>query len=143
MKTANQTKSCSWARKWSEYIRTKCGFLRFRFGLVRFTVFLLYWFGFEHPYSKSQNWKMIKEITLYFDIFWYKSTLLFSSFFSLAIINHKRYCLAQTQLYHVRFLTFVFTIFFSLKNNIIKKEQFKSYFFSYLLSFLTYFEHTM
>jgi len=26
IKTANQTKPCDWVKKWSEYIRTKCGF---------------------------------------------------------------------------------------------------------------------
>jgi len=51
MKTANQTKPCGWARKWSDYIRTKCSFLWFRFGLVRFAVFQLDWFGLEHPYN--------------------------------------------------------------------------------------------
>jgi len=42
IKTANRTKPCGWVKNWSEYIRTKCDFLRF-------AVFLLDWFGFEHP----------------------------------------------------------------------------------------------
>jgi len=43
MKTANQTKPSGWARKWSDYIQTKCDFLRIWFGLVWFTIF--YWVG--------------------------------------------------------------------------------------------------
>ena len=50
MQTANRTEPCGSVQKSSEFIRTKCGFLRFRFGLVWFAVFLLGWFGFEHPY---------------------------------------------------------------------------------------------
>jgi len=38
IKTANQTKPYDWVKKWSEYIQTKCNFLRFWFGLVRFAV---------------------------------------------------------------------------------------------------------
>ena len=48
IKSANQTKR--WVKKWSEYIQTKCDFLRFRFWLVRFAIFLLDWFNFEKPY---------------------------------------------------------------------------------------------
>jgi len=49
MQTANQTEPRGLVQKSSEFIRTKCGFLRFWFGLVWFAVFLLGWFGFEHP----------------------------------------------------------------------------------------------
>jgi len=45
MQTANQT-----ARFNAKVIRIKCSFLRFRFGLGWFAIFLLGWFGFEHPY---------------------------------------------------------------------------------------------
>jgi len=51
--TANRTKLRGSVQKSSEFIRTLCGFLRFRFGLGWFVVFLLCWFGFEHPYFKS------------------------------------------------------------------------------------------
>jgi len=43
------TKPCGWVKKWSEYIQTICGFLRFRFRLVHFAIFLSDWFSFEHP----------------------------------------------------------------------------------------------
>jgi hypothetical protein len=36
-------------KKSSKYIQTKCGFCSFRFGLIRFTVLLLVWFGYDHP----------------------------------------------------------------------------------------------
>jgi len=49
MQTANQTKPRGSMQKSSEFIRTKCGSLQFRFGLVWFAVFLLGWFGFQHP----------------------------------------------------------------------------------------------
>jgi len=49
-----QTESRGSVQKSSEFIRTKCGFLRFRFGLVWFAVFLFVWFGYEHPYLQVQ-----------------------------------------------------------------------------------------
>jgi hypothetical protein len=33
----------------SKYIQTKCGFCGFWFGLVRFVILLLDWFGYDHP----------------------------------------------------------------------------------------------
>ena len=45
---------CGSVRKPSKYIQTKCGFCGFRFGLVRFAVLLLDWFGYDHPYLKPK-----------------------------------------------------------------------------------------
>jgi len=53
MQTANQTKPRGSMQKSSEFIRTKCDFLQFWFGLGWFVVFLLGWFGFEHSYLKE------------------------------------------------------------------------------------------
>jgi hypothetical protein len=54
-------------QKSSEFIRTKCGFLRFRFGLVWFAVFLMGWFGFEHPYLLP--FPAARERTMLFEAF--------------------------------------------------------------------------
>jgi hypothetical protein len=42
-------------KKSSKYIQTKYGFCSFRFGLIRFTVLLLVWFGYDHPLRVTQT----------------------------------------------------------------------------------------
>ena len=49
IQTTNRTKPRGSVQKSSVRFRTKCGFCGFRFGLVRFAVILLDWFGFEQP----------------------------------------------------------------------------------------------
>lgn len=59
IKIANQTKPCSWVKKWSKYIQTKCVFLKFR--LNQSTTFLLDWFGFEHSIVLDWAWLVEKK----------------------------------------------------------------------------------